>query len=71
MSDDNVVFLDVDTTLAIPPERVLDGALKADLEEVIVLGWTKDGQMYAAGSTGDIADTLLLLELFKKELLSE
>jgi len=71
MSDDNVVTLPVITTLDISPERVLDGALKADLDTVLVIGWDKEDRFYASGSTGGIGDLLLLLEIFKRELLSE
>lgn len=37
------------TTLNIPPDRVLDAA-KGQLEEVLVLGWDKNGEPYVATS---------------------
>lgn len=37
------------TTLNIPPDRVLDGA-KGQLNEVLLLGWDKDGMPYVATS---------------------
>lgn len=37
------------TTLNIPPDRVLDAA-KGELEEVLVLGWDKNGKSYVATS---------------------
>ena len=41
------------TKAEVPAEDVLQGALEADLEIVIVLGETKDGELYAAGSVAD------------------
>lgn len=66
---DNIIHLDVLTTLDIPPERVLSGAIEADLDTVVVIGWTRDDEFWASASTSDVADLLLLLEMLKKELL--
>jgi hypothetical protein len=71
MSDDNVVHLDMPTTLDIPPERVLKAALEADLNMALVLGWTEDGAMYASCSSGNIPEVLFLLEKFKQEILKD
>lgn len=72
MSDaDNVVVLDMETTLDLPPERILNAAIKADLETVLVIGWDKEGDLYAAGSTAKIGDILLLLERTKQVVLSD
>ena len=40
---DNVVILDVETSLDLPLERVLDGALAAQLTDCLVLGYSADG----------------------------
>jgi hypothetical protein len=45
-----VVVLAGYTKLDIPVERVLDGA--KHLERVLVLGWTNDGEFWAASSHG-------------------
>jgi hypothetical protein len=71
MSDDNVIQLSVPTTLDIPPERVLEGALKADLNMVLVLGWTEAGEMYASCSSGNIPEIVFLLEKMKMEVLRD
>lgn len=48
----DVVFLNVDTRLPIPVERVCDGA--KELETVLILGFTKEGQFTAAASDADL-----------------
>ena len=67
MPNDNVIPLDVETTLDIPVERVLAGA--SDLSRVMVLGWEKGGDMYFASSFSDKAQLLWLLECAKQEVM--
>jgi hypothetical protein len=67
---DNVIVLPVITSHDIPPERVLEGALKADLERVIVMGYDKDGNEYFASSISDGADVVWLAERLKLQLLT-
>lgn len=50
---DNVVVLDCVTRLDLPPERVLARALEVDLESVVIVGQTKDGEEYFASSLAD------------------
>jgi hypothetical protein len=64
-----VVNLPCITTLNLPPERVLEGALKADLAGVVVLGYTKDGEPYFASTYADGGDVMWLMELCKRMLL--
>ncbi len=52
----------------VPVDKVLDGA--RDLEEVLVIGWDKDGDIGAGSSTGDVAELLHLIERFKFKLLA-
>ena len=65
----NVINLPVVTTLDIPPERILDAARDADLRSVVVVGFTKDGAMYFAGSMADGGEVLWLFEKAKLHLL--
>ena len=65
----NVVELGCQTTLDIPPERILRKAIEADLETVLLVGRTKDGGLYFAGSSADGGDALWLMELAKHELM--
>jgi len=69
-SEEKVVVLDCVTRLDIPVERVLDSAVESDLESVVVMGWTKDGDYYFSSSQADGGDVLWLLEATKKKLLS-
>lgn len=57
------------TRLDLPPDRILEGAM-GELEAVVIVGWGKDGDFYAASSVADGGDALWLLELCKKRLLS-
>ena len=46
---DKVVYLPIATSLDATPQRVLEGALEADLDSVIVIGYTKgDPKLRAA-----------------------
>lgn len=71
MSDSNVIILPVITTLPLPPQRVLEAAIRSDLELAIVVGVTKAGEPYVASTEGYKPDVLwhlaqaqrLLLEL--------
>ncbi len=68
--EDNVVVLPVITSLDIPPERVLNGALNADLDRVVVMGYDKEGNEYFASSIADGADVVWLAERMKLKLLT-
>lgn len=56
------------TTLDLPADRVLEEAIGC-LDQVVVVGFTKDGDEYFASSTADGGDTLWMLERAKKRLL--
>lgn len=62
MSDDNVIELDLITSLDIPPERVLKRALEASLTSALVLGYKDDGTFYFATSAASGPENLWLLE---------
>jgi hypothetical protein len=65
---DNVVVLDVVTTLDIPVERVMENA-KDKLDGAIILGYDKEGEEYFASTFADGGTVLWLLERMKKRLL--
>lgn len=67
--DDNVVILPVATRLDIPAERVLNGALDADLDRCFVIGRTRDGEFYFASTTSDGGTVIWDMEIAKSELL--
>ncbi len=56
------------TRLDTDPELVLESAV-GQLESVVILGYTKDGEEYFSSSLADGADVLWLLERLKKQLL--
>ena len=58
------------TRLEIDPDKVLGGAVGVGLEDVLVLGTKPDGTVYAASSSSNVAETLLLIETFKFKLLN-
>ena len=64
-----VVILDLVTSLDLPAERVIDGAAKASLEEVVIIGFNKDGEFYFSANKSDGGGILWLMELAKKKLL--
>lgn len=66
----DVVLLNVITRLDIPVERVLDGATNAELEEVVVIGYDKEGEFYFSSNKANGGSVLWLLEQAKKELLN-
>ena len=63
-----VTYLHAMTAQAIPVARVLDGA--QGCTDVLVLGATPEGALYAAASTGDVALLLWWMEQFRYALLS-
>ena len=65
----DVVILPVVTTLDIPAERILNRALENNLEKVVVIGTTKDGDTYFASSVADGGSVLWLMEICKEALL--
>ena len=65
---DNVVILPVVTSLKIPAERVLNSALKADMQDVVIIGYDADGKFYFASSESG-SNVLWLIEKAKKQLL--
>ena len=73
MSEDNVVRLKlvdgVGPGAKIRPNRVLAGARTAGLTDVVVLGFTEDGALFASSSHG-AADTLWLSESAKAWLVA-
>lgn len=69
----NVVDLPVITRLNLNPERVLQAALDAEpkLTEVVVIGWTEDGQEYMVSSISNGPEVVWLAERLKHRLVAE
>jgi hypothetical protein len=64
-----VVLLPCDTTLPLPPNRILEGAMDK-LSDVVVIGYEKDaGKLWVAASRGDVAFVNWLLDQGKDFLM--
>lgn len=70
MSDDKVVYLDIETKLDLPPDRILEGA-KESLESVIIIGRTEEGDLYLSSSKADIYEVNYMLDTAKFFLMKE
>lgn len=65
----NVVDLPVITSLDHDPARVLARALDVELDKVIVIGVTKNGDEFFASSVADGGDVIWQMERAKLKLL--
>lgn len=54
----------------IEPSKVLNAAVDADLKEVLVLGWDKDGAFYVASSEGYTPDLVTMCEIAKTNFIA-
>lgn len=66
---DNVVGFDNITTVTMTPEKILNAAKEHVPEELFVIGWDREGDLYFAGTHSDVASCLLLLETAKRDLM--
>jgi hypothetical protein len=66
---DNVVYWNGITRIPLDPERVLKQA-KGQLQDVVVMGYTHEGDEYFASSKADGPSILWLLERMKLQLLT-
>lgn len=60
--NNNVVVLNVDTTLDIPPDHILTTAM-GEMDSAIIIGWDKQGKFYFAASDAMAKDTLWLIKM--------
>ena len=68
MDNDNILQFNGNTTEETSPDDVLEAA-KGQLEQVVLIGVTKDGLTYYASNTSDIGAILLELRLFESEMI--
>lgn len=57
------------TKLKTDPSRILQLALKAELADVVVVGFNKDGDFWFSGSDPDGSEVLWLLERARHKLM--
>ena len=65
----NVIELPVITRLDSPADSVLENNMGA-LNDVVLIGYDKDGEFFFASNKADGAEVLWLLEKAKQELLN-
>ena len=66
----NVTVLPVLTTLDVPTERILNAALKAELQSCVIIGLNAEGELYFASSMADGGAVLWWMEKAKHLLMS-
>ena len=64
-----VIELTTVTTKEIPPERILEAALKAQLTDVVLIGQRPDGSVYFAMSTAEAPAVNWMLDCAKRLLM--
>ena len=64
-----VVDLGAVTSLDMPAERVLEGALAQNLESAVIIGCRDDGSFFFASSVADGGSVLWLMEIARKRLM--
>ena len=64
----NVIDFTGTTTLDIDPDRILQSAI-GQMDQVVLIGWDKDGQEYFSSSVSDGGTVLWHLERAKLKLL--
>lgn len=73
MSDDNIIRFPTEGVVTyddIPSETILTAALDVKFDQAMVLGWTEEGTLYMAATTGHNPNNMALLDVAKAELLS-
>lgn len=63
-----IVSLNAETRLNLEPDKMMD-RLKGQFDTLIYAGRDKDGKFHAGSSIGDVGEMLVLIELFKAELM--
>jgi len=64
-----VIELETVTSASIPPDKILQAALKAGLTEVVVIGQRSDGTVYFAMSTAEAPSVNWMLDCAKRLLM--
>ena len=64
---DNIIKFTRSTTPDQPAAHPLEAAIAEDLEIVVVVGKTKDGDLWFGGNTSDVEAIIYLLAVAKKQ----
>lgn len=66
---DNIKLFTGITAERFEPNIMLEHATRAELTDVVIIGWDKDGDLYFLASNGNGPECLWLIEQAKKSLL--
>lgn len=55
----------------LPAQRIIDGAVAANLKDISIVGWTHDGKLYMASSHARRGSTYWDLGLMQRELMDK
>lgn len=69
-TNDNVTEFPGETRLRTPVPKLLATAAGAQLEDVVIVGWRENGEMYFASSQANGAEVLWLLRQAEHELIA-
>lgn len=67
---DNITHFTGSTTLDLDPDKIIEAAI-GEMQEVVIIGYDLEGELYFACSSGNKKNTLWLLKEAEKELLSD
>lgn len=67
----SVIDFPGETRLDLDPKRILETAQEQDFECVLVVGWKQDGDMYLAGSSANVLETIATLDIAKAALVRD
>lgn len=70
LPNSNVIPLDVETTVTIPVDTVLNAAIEFGLKEVLVIGTIEDGSFFFSSSSADLRDISWMLTNLQNKLLN-
>jgi hypothetical protein len=77
MSDDESKIVNLFSVVKERAEKEIDTsvedaftrALEQDIRDVMIIGWTKTGELFMSLAVNDAPDMIFMLELVKKEIL--
>lgn len=64
----DIINFDGETKLELEADKVLDAA-KGRVEDCIIAGWDKDGELYLATTSGNMPEIIFILEHAKNYIM--
>ncbi len=66
----NIIQFTGDSRLDIEADKVIESSLGQGINQVLIIGYTDNGEDYTASSTSDVKELLFMIEKFKFELMT-